>query len=131
MISANCDLATNLATGLKIWAGKDLRHSKKNPSKSILMASCTELDLDRKHWQDSANFDRRWFGFKAYDCVNGTTMPRRLLPVKAANYTLIHHIFLRHGISNKLDVDVEKIPYETDITIYNKTKVFFQNFVKC
>ena len=52
-------------------------------------------------------------------------MPRKHLPSTAANYTLIHQIFLRHGMANKLDVDIEKIPYETDITIYNKTKVKF------
>ena len=56
-------------------------------------------------------------------------MPRKHLPSTAANYTLIHQIFLRHGMANKLDVDIEKIPYETDITIYNKTKVLkFLNF---
>ena len=87
------------------------------------MASCTEIQVDRNHFEDSSSFDRRWFGFKALDCVNGTIMPRKHLPSTAANYTLIHQIFLQHGIANKLDVDVEKIPYETDITIYNKTKV--------
>ena len=87
------------------------------------MASCTEIQVDRNHFEDSSSFDRRWFGFKALDCVNGTIMPRKHLPSTAANYTLIHQIFLRHGMANKLDVDIEKIPYETDITIYNKTKV--------
>ena len=86
------------------------------------MASCTEIHVDQNHFEDSSSFDRRWFGFKALDCVNGTIMPRKHLPSNAANYTLIHQIFLRHGLANKLDVDVEKIPYETDITIYNKTK---------
>ena len=92
------------------------------------MASCTEIQVDRNHFEDSSSFDRRWFGFKALDCVNGTIMPRKHLPSTAANYTLIHQIFLRHGMANKLDVDIEKIPYETDITIYNKTKVKFLNF---
>ena len=73
--------------------------------------------------QDSHEFDRRWFEFLGRDCVNGTLMPRKHLPSLAANFTLIHQIFARHGISNKLDSDEEKIPYETDITIYNKTKV--------
>ena len=73
--------------------------------------------------QDSHEFDRRWFEFLGRDCVNGTLMPRKHLPSLAANFTLIHQIFARHGISNKLDGDEEKIPYETDITIYNKTKV--------
>ena len=73
--------------------------------------------------QDSHNFDRRWFGFRARDCVNGTLMPRKHLPSIAANYTLIHQIFQHHGITNKLDTNEDKIPYETDITIYNKTKV--------
>ena len=68
-------------------------------------------------------FDRRWFGFKALDCVNGTLMPRKMLPGKNANFTLINQLFLDFGIKNKLDVDVERIPFETDITIYNKTKV--------
>ena len=71
----------------------------------------------------NGTLDRRWFGFLARDCVNGTLMPRKHLPSIAANYTLIHQIFLHHGITNKLDIDEEKIPYETDITIYNKTKV--------
>ena len=71
----------------------------------------------------SSSFDRRWFGFKARDCVNGTLMPRKHLPSLGANYTLIHHLFQKYGLQNKLDVDVEKIPYETDITIYNRTKV--------
>ena len=92
------------------------------------MASCTEIQVDRNHFEDSSSFDRRWFGFKALDCVNGTIMPRKHLPSTAANYTLIHQIFLRHGMANKLDVDIEKIPYETDITIYNKTKVKFLSF---
>ena len=92
------------------------------------MASCTEIQVDRNHFEDSSSFDRRWFGFKALDCVNGTIMPRKHLPSTAANYTLIHQIFLRHGMANKLDVDIEKIPYETDITIYNKTKVKFLPF---
>ena len=92
-------------------------------AQGVLMASCTEIQVDRNHFEDSSSFDRRWFGFKALDCVNGTIMPRKHLQDIAANYTLIHQIFLRHGIANKLDVDVEKIPYETDITIYNKTKV--------
>ena len=86
--------------------------------------------------QDSHEFDRRWFEFLGRDCVNGTLMPRKHLPNLAANFTLIHQIFARHGISNKLDGDEEKIPYETDITIYNKTKVrtelnvFFYDIVK-
>lgn len=50
-------------------------------------------------------------------------MPRKHLPSIAANYTLIHQIFQHHGITNKLDTNEDKIPYETDITIYNKTKV--------
>ena len=78
-------------------------------------------------FQDSHEFDRRWFEFLGRDCVNGTLMPRKHLPSLAANFTLIHQIFARHGISNKLDGDEEKIPYETDITIYNKTKVRSEN----
>lgn len=124
MLSANCDLATNLQTGTKIWTGKaDLRHSKKEFKKPILMASCTEILFDRNHYKDMETFDRRWFGFKALDCVNGTLMPRKMLPGKNANFTLINQLFLDFGIKNKLDVDVERIPFETDITIYNKTKV--------
>lgn len=125
MLAANCDLATNLQTGSKIWTGtgKDFRHNRKNPSKSILMASCTEINFDRNHFKDSESFDRKWFGFRALDCVNGTVMPRKYLPNKGANYTYINHLFLKHGLRHKLDEDVEKIPYETDITIYNKTKV--------
>jgi len=138
MLAANCDLATNLKTGTKIWSKeqtpmhnvKNLRHHHgknqdrlSSQAQGILMASCTEIQVDRNHFEDSSSFNRRWFGFKALDCVNGTIMPRKHLPSTAANYTLIHQIFLRHGMANKLDVDIEKIPYETDITIYNKTKV--------
>ena len=134
MLAANCDLATNLQTGTKIWTGKmdGLRHqhhyNRQNngghfSSDSILMASCTEIHVDENHFRDSSSFDRRWFGFKALDCVNGTLMPRARLPEVAANYTLINQLFIQYGEENKLDVDVEKIPYETDITIYNKTKV--------
>ena len=94
------------------------------------MASCTEIQLDSAHFLDSSSFDRRWFGFVARDCVNGTLMPRKHLPNKEANYTLIHQLFLDHGIKHKLDVDVEKIPYETDITIYNKTKVCAPTFLE-
>ncbi len=58
-------------------------------------------------------------------------MPRKHLPSIEANYSLIHSIFLDHGKENKLDVDVNKIPFDNDIVIYNKTKVIKIREVIC
>lgn len=131
MVAANCDFAANLHTSNTIWspktgnaaAGQGGSGRHRHHGNSVLMASCTEIQIEKNHFLDSSSFNRKWFGFVARDCVNGTLMPRKHLPAQGANYTLIHQLFLSHGMANKLDVDVEKIPYETDIIIYNKTKV--------
>jgi hypothetical protein len=127
MLAANCDLASSLMTGNPIWRGNVATESYRHHHKSkVLMASCTEIQLDKVHFLDSKDFDKKWFGFVAKDCVNGTLMPQKHLPKIDANYTLIHEIFQQFGLANKMEVDVDKIPYETDITIYNKTKVSYR-----
>ena len=76
------------------------------------MASCTHLS-DAKNGVIDAS-----------DCVNGTLMPRRLLPVNA-NHTVIHGVFEREGLKYPLASkgDVSRIPFDSDIIIYNRTKV--------
>lgn len=56
-------------------------------------------------------------------------MPRVFLPQDSANYTMIHRIFQEQGHRFPLDAShageksLERIPFDTEITIYNRTKV--------
>ena len=81
------------------------------------MASCTEL---------SSSYGE----LVGRDCVNGTLMPRRLLPRTAANYTLIHRIFQDFGHRFPLDRAGTHVPYDTNLIIYNRTKVRVRPMVK-
>jgi hypothetical protein len=78
------------------------------------MASCS-------HFNSSST------SVSATDCVNGTIMPRHVLPAKAANYTEIHRVFQKEGWKNPLTFEGTRhrmtMPYDTEIIIYNKTKV--------
>ena len=71
------------------------------------------------------------------DCINGTMMPRAHLPDTEANYTVIHRVFQDHGFKYPLDAyysrerSMERIPYDTEITIYNRTKVLATSGSTC
>ncbi len=54
---------------------------------------------------------------------------RSYLPENTANYTTIHSAFDRLGQYFPLDVDHNKIPFEQDITIYQRTKVSRYNII--
>eukprot|EP00095_Tigriopus_kingsejongensis_P002661 maker-scaffold1023_size69924-snap-gene-0.12 protein:Tk02661 transcript:maker-scaffold1023_size69924-snap-gene-0.12-mRNA-1 annotation:"PREDICTED: hypothetical protein LOC100747979" len=122
MLSANCDIAVKAPTSITsdrepIW--RDFQ----NDRNAVLMASCTSLDLiqreDRERGEPSSAFIR------ARDCVNGTLMPRQVIPRPRSNYTAIHRVFAELGDRFKLDQygsGQELIPFDTDIIIYNKTK---------
>ena len=61
------------------------------------------------------------------DCVNGTLMPHSALPAESANYTVIHGVFQDEGWKHPMHQSAFRdhlvMPYDTDIIIYNKTKV--------
>ena len=63
------------------------------------------------------------------DCVNGTLMPHSALPATSANYTVIHGVFQDEGWKYPMHQSAFRdhlvMPYDTDIIIYNKTKVMF------
>ena len=62
----------------------------------------------------------------AKDCVNGTLMPKEKFSSRIeTNYTEVNRVFQEQGYRYKLDTDEQKIPYDTDIIIYDKTKVNF------
>ena len=119
MLSADCDIAHKMAP---ISLSNPSRRVKEDDStlwsdyaknrNSVLMASCTHLEIDGDE-------------IMANDCVNGSLVPRVFLE-EWTNYTQIHRVFERHGASHRLDHrgrGRERIPFDTDITIYNRTKV--------
>ena len=84
----------------------------------MLMASCTELELP------SEPTLRLPVEIVAKDCVNGTLMPKhKFASPSKTNYTEVNHVFVDQGHFYRLDDDIKMIPYDTDITIYPKTKV--------
>ena len=96
-----------------------LQNQKEN---EMLMASCTELTI-QNNLQPSTSIN-----INARDCINGTLMPRNTFELSRSdgktNYTEINQLFVQQGHLHKLDGDgARKIPYDTDITIYSKTKV--------
>lgn len=114
MVSAYCDAAFSLDdetaydTG-PVWSDPE----RTRPS--VLMASCTDLETDPL----SGSIVGR-------DCVNGTLMPRLLLPPDSANYTLIHEVFQSEGWKHSLQVAEGQdmfMPTESEIVIYNRTRV--------
>ena len=95
------------------------------------MASCTEISLpDEKLSSDSLWNQQISSGvpkqIHARDCINGTLMPKsKFSSPDFTNYTEVNRVFQQHGLNFKLDDDIKKIPHDTDITIYPKTKVNF------
>ena len=98
---------------------------------NLVMASCTEISLpDEKSSSDSLWNQQISSGvpkqIHARDCINGTLMPKtKFSSPDFTNYTEVNHVFQEHGLNFKLDDDIKKIPHDTDITIYPKTKVNF------
>ena len=101
MLSAKCEMATDENTGTIIWSNRN--------TDSILMASCTDLNVEGSL-------------VSAGDCVNGTLIPRRYFD-SSSNYTVLNTLFAGHGFKHALDENVQMIPHDTGITIYDKTKV--------
>lgn len=77
------------------------------------MASCTNLAISEEAGQIMAN-----------DCVNGTLIPRLAFGSRLFNnFTKVHQVFQEFGRTFPLDRDLgHRIPFDTDITIYNRTK---------
>ena len=98
---------------------------------NLVMASCTEISLpDEKLSSDSLWNQQISSGvpkqIHARDCINGTLMPKtKFSSPDFTNYTEVNHVFQEHGLNFKLDDDIKKIPHDTEITIYPKTKVNF------
>ena len=98
---------------------------------NLVMASCTEISLpDEKMSSDSLWNQQISSGvpkqIHARDCINGTLMPKtKFSSPNFTNYTEVNHVFQEHGLNFRLDGDIKKIPHDTDITIYPKTKVNF------
>ena len=101
------------------------------------MASCTEISLpDEKLSSDSLWNQQISSGvpkqIHARDCINGTLMPKSKFSLPDfTNFTEVNRVFQEHGLNFKLDDDIKKIPHDTDITIYPKTKVNFYFLFKC
>ena len=88
------------------------------------MASCTEISIPEMESSSSWNQITVPIQIIAKDCINGTLMPKRKFTSPAkTNYTEVNRIFQEEGHRYKLDDDIKKIPYDTDIIIYPKTKV--------
>ena len=105
-----------------VYFGFDI---KNGDPKRIVMASCTEIN--------STAWDERTpevpIQIIAKDCVNGTLMPKEKFSSRIeTNYTEVNRVFQEQGYRHKLDTDEQKIPYDTDIIIYDKTKVNVLNF---
>ena len=98
---------------------------------NLVMASCTEISLpDEKLSSDSLWNQQISSGvpkqIHARDCINGTLMPKtKFSSPDFTNYTEVNRVFQEHGLNFKLDDDIKKIPHDTEITIYPKTKVNF------
>ena len=93
---------------------------KNGDPEKIVMASCTEINstsLDKQNPEVPIQII-------AKDCVNGTLMPKEKFSSRIeTNYTEVNRVFQEQGYRYKLDTDEQKIPYDTDIIIYDKTKV--------
>ena len=107
-----------------VYFGFDI---KNGDSKRIVMASCTEINstaLDKRNPEVPIQII-------AKDCVNGTLMPKEKFSSRIeTNYTEVNRVFQEQGYRHKLDTDEQKIPYDTDIIIYDKTKVNVLNFCR-
>ncbi len=113
MVSASCDAA--FRNDGDDYSRRPVWSDPGRTSPSVLMASCTDFDADPV----SGTIVGR-------DCVNGTLMPRRLLPPHSANYTLIHRIFYESGLRHALrvpDGETQMMPFESEIVIYNRTRL--------
>ena len=88
------------------------------------MASCTEINSTAWNKQ----MPHLPIQIIAKDCINGTLMPKeKFSSMIETNYTEVNRVFREDGHHYKLDTDI-KIPYDTDIIIYDKTKVNVLNF---
>ena len=88
------------------------------------MASCTEISIPELEASSSGNQSPVPIQIIAKDCINGTLMPKTKFTSPAkTNYTEVNRIFQEEGHRYRLDDDIKKIPYDTDIIIYPKTKV--------
>ncbi len=108
MLGADCQEAMD--AGGSSGGGPTLWSAAQSGPDLVLMTSCTEVT-------------RHGSQISAKDCVNGTLMPRPRLPASEVNYTTLSNVFHDSGRRFPLDRNVGKIPFDTDITIYNKTKV--------
>ena len=90
------------------------------------MASCTEISIPELESSSSNAWHQPSVPIQiiAKDCINGTLIPKNKFTSPAkTNYTEVNRIFQEEGHRYRLDDDINKIPYDTDIIIYPKTKV--------
>jgi len=114
IVTANCRRAINTRTGDTVWEAAD--HDNR-----ILVSSCTGIYNTTE-------------GIGAEDCVNGSLIPSHLFE-SSTNLTQLMATFHNEGWKYKLDQDdnvaglprVEKIPFDTDIMIYNRSALLINH----
>lgn len=101
----DCERVEHEDTGDLIWNSDGLH---------TLLGNCISVEAE-----DEGNLS-----YIAKDCINGTLMPREMMP-KKVNYTKLLELFTsEEGYQYRLDSDnYTNIPFDIHITIYNETKL--------
>lgn len=112
IVTAHCERALDVSTKELVWDAASYSEEL------LLIASCTAMEprIDG----DS---------IKAWDCVNGTILPKALVG-PMTNYTVLTSEYLKLGYYNKLDRNGVFLPFEEDIMIHNRTRLKI-NFEGC
>ena len=127
IVSAHCQRAVDRKSGETIWdANEDYSASmgKKNAGQELtLFASCTEMDRTRLDEITAGDYVEV---IKASDYVNGSMLPAGELFAETngvTNYTVFTHLYAELGFKHKLDPHSANIPFESEIMIFNRTKL--------
>ena len=106
IVLANCERAVQHRTGEVMWNAQDHRSR-------LLMTSCTEMYLEGSV-------------IRGHDCINGSLLPDNILG-DVTNYTVLNSVMLNNGYANKLDLNDNFLPFESDMTIFNHSRLMINH----
>lgn len=109
LLLANCKRALDSRTGDTVWTATDHPGYK-------MMTSCTEISRDYDSGRSGYNDMQGW------DCVNGSLIKDEWLQ-DSTNYSLLTSTFSEYGPHSRLDRNGANMPFEQDITIFNRSRL--------
>ena len=105
ILLGKCERAVDSRTGYTVWRAEDHPGSK-------MMTSCTEVA------RGTVSFSE----MHAWDCVNGSLIKDHWLQ-PSINYSLLTSTFYEYGPQSRLDYNGANMPFEQDITIFNRSRL--------